>query len=292
MKQFLKTVLFYMAIIVVLLFLFEWLFTHSYYNPKHPRSKVSWMMSMDNKDTLDYALFGSSRCVHSVNPQIINKAFATNGINLAYQAGNPLEVKLSLKTLLKKRHVKRIFVQADYSYDQHGPHKLAEIVWMPFLKEDYVYNEYKIYGNKYTYLKNIPFYRYMKYDGKIGFRDLFLNYAKESNVTHNQGYVPIQGTMKYNLMNSSKPKPIENPHLKEVIAICKEKGIEIDFFTAPMYAFDGDNSTLKNMLPNYKDFTSVVKDPKKFQDNTHVNDKGATVFTEIFMNYYFSNSTP
>ncbi len=290
MKRFFKIVSFYILITILLLFLLESLFTYSYYHPKNPRSKVSWIMSMTDKDTLDYALFGSSRCIHTINPTIINKELGTNGLNLAYQASNPLEVKLSLKTLLKKKRVKRIFVQVDYSYNQHGPHPLAEIAWMPFIKEDYIYNELKTYDDKYTYLKRIPFYRYMKYDSKIGFRDLFFNYTKKSAVNEHYGYAPKYTVMKKYKANTSKPKAIENPHIKEVIDICKEYGIKLDFFTAPMYLFQGDNSALRDMLPNYKDFTTVIKDKKKYQDNTHINDEGAKEFTKIFMNHYFSDS--
>ncbi len=244
-------------------------------------------MSFKTKDTLDYALFGSSRCIHSVDPTMINEKLGTNGLNLAYQASNPLEVKLTLKTLLKKQHVNRIFIQVDYSYNQHGPHPLAEIAWMPFLKEDYVYNEYKIYDVKYWYLKNIPFYRYMKYDSKIGFRDLLFNYTKKSIVPENFGYAPLYDVMQKYEANKSKPKAIKNPHIEEVMKICKERGIKIEFFTAPIYSFEGDNSAFGKMLPNYTDFTGSITDRTKFQDNTHINDDGAKEFTEIFMNHYF-----
>jgi hypothetical protein len=244
-------------------------------------------MSLDSKDTLDYALFGSSRCIHTINPSIINNRLGTNGLNLAYQASNPLEVKLTLKTLLKRNHVKRIFVQVDYSYNQIGPHPLAEIPWMPFIKEPFVYDELKQYDEKYTYLKNIPFYRYMKYDSKIGFRDLLFNYTKKSAIPENFGYAPKYDIMQKYEANKSKPKAIKNPHIDDVMKICKERGIIVEFFTAPIYLFKGDNSGLRKMLPNYTDFTSSITDRNKFQDNTHINDNGAKEFTEIFLNHYF-----
>lgn len=289
MKPFLKTVGLYITIVILALFVLEWLFTYGYYNPKNPRSTTSWIMSFDSKDTLDYALFGSSRCIHTVNPTIINKEYKTNGLNLAYAASNPMEIKLSLKTLLKKQYVKRIFVQVDYSYDQHGPHPLAEIAWMPFLKEDYVYNELKQYDTKYWYLKNIPFYRYMKYDAKIGVRDFLFNYTKKSDYMTDFGYVPLFNELISDKVKNTNVKHIENPHLKEVIDICAEEEIEIDFFTAPIYRFEGDYSALSNYLPNYHNFATVITDRGSFQDNTHLNYKGAKVFTNIFMDYYFLN---
>lgn len=288
MKVFTNKILVYLLTVVVVLFLLEIIYTNAFYNPINPRSKTSWMMSLDSKDTLDYALFGSSRCIHSVNPTIINNRIGTNGLNLAYQASNPLEVKLSFKTLLKRKHVKRIFVQVDYSYNQLKPHPLAEIAWMPFLKEDYVYDEFKDYDNKYWYLKNIPFYRYMKYDSKIGFRDLLFNYTKKSNIIDNYGYVPLTNTLKIDEPNNSSVKALENPHIKEVIDICEKANIKVDFFTAPIYRFQGDYTALKTYLPNYTNFSKVLDDISSFQDNTHINDKGAEAFTELFMNHYFS----
>ncbi|MBT8309089.1 MAG: hypothetical protein HKO72_12405 [Flavobacteriaceae bacterium] len=287
MKRFLKTFAIYILILIGFLFVLEFVFTYSYYNPKNPRSKVSWIMSMDSKDTLDYALFGSSRCIHSIDPTIINEKLGTNGLNLAYAASNPLEVKLSLKTLLKKKIVKRIFVQVDYSYNQLGPHPLAEISWMPFIKEDYVYDEFRVFDKKYWWIKSIPFYRYMIYDSKIGIRDLIFNYTKKGALDQNSGYVPLYNVLKTEKIHTSQPKKIENPHLKAVIEICEENGIKVDFFTAPIYKFEGDHSALNKLLPNYKDFSTVVSDRNKFQDNTHINHEGAKEFTELFMTYYF-----
>lgn len=287
MRGFLNKILIYLALIIGLLFLLELIYTNAFYNPVNPRSKTSWMMSFDSKDTLDYALFGSSRCIHSIDPTIINNNTGLNGLNLAYQASNPLEVKLSLKTLLKRQHVKRVFIQVDYSFNQSKPHPLAEIAWMPFLKEDYVYDEFKDYDDKYWYLKNIPFYRYMKYDSKLGFRDFVFNYIKKSNIINNYGYTPLNNVLKKDMPNTSSVKSKKNPHLNEVIEICKNNNIEVNFFTAPIYRFQGDYSALQTYLPNYKDFSEVVTDISSFQDNTHLNDKGAKAFTRLFMNYYF-----
>jgi len=287
MKKFINKIIIYFLILVAALFILESLYTYSYYNPINARTKTSWIMSFKTKDTLDYALFGSSRCIHSIDPTMINDKLGINGLNLAYQASNPLEVKLTLKTLLKKKYVKRIFIQVDYSYNQLGPHPLAEIAWMPFLKEDYIYNEYKLYDAKYWYLKNLPFYRYMKYDSKIGFRDWLFSYTKKSTLYDNFGYVPIFNVLKDDKAKKTMVKPIENPHLKEVIEICSKANIEVHFFTAPIYRFEGDYSALDKFLPDYTDFTQVITDRNKFQDNTHINDDGAKEFTQIFLNHYF-----
>jgi len=287
-KAFTNRVLLYILIIIAILYILEIVYSYAFYNPVNPRSKTSWIMSLESKDTLDYALFGSSRCLHSLDPAIINNKIGTNGLNLAYQAGNPLDVKLSLKTLLKKQSVKRVFIQVDYSYDQLKPHPLAEIIWMPLLKEDYVYNEFKKYDSKYWYLRNIPFYRYMKYDSKIGFRDIFFSYAKKSNITTYNGYSPLYSTLKTDKPHISNVKQMENPHLKEVIEICKKANIQVDFFTGPIYRFEGDYSALQTYLPNYSNFSNAISEKDNFKDNTHLNDKGTKIFTELFIKQYFN----
>lgn len=290
MKTFVYKLLAYIAVLIATLFILDYVYTASYYNPVNPRSKTSWVMSFKSKDTLDYALFGSSRCLNSINPTIINKKLGTNGLNLAYAACNPFEIKLSIKTLLKKQPVKRIFIQMDYSFNNTEPDPIAKVEWMPFLKEDYVFEAFKVYDKDYRYLRHIPFYRYMKYDGKIGIRDFILSYTKESIKNKNYGYDPLNGSLKKAEVSKSKLKAIENPHLKEIIAFCETSDIQLEFFTAPIYAFEGKNTVLEKMLPNYSDFTNVFKDPNKFQDKLHINDEGATEFTTLFMDYYFLNS--
>ncbi|MFD1014605.1 hypothetical protein [Winogradskyella rapida] len=239
---------------------------------------------------LDYAIFGSSRAFYHVNPKQILQKTNQLGVNLAYPAVTNLEIKLMVHTFLEKHHVKRIFIQVDKVYNKESLDPLAIAPWTPFIGDDYVYNEIKKYDSLAIYKKYIPFYRYMQNDTKLGFRELALTFIKDNNFESNLGFSGIVGTMEKD--ENYTLKALENKtneHLVEIINMCKKNKIACYFFTAPYYQTDFNTEVLRVNLPNYMDYSKSIDNMNMFHDYQHLNRDGAKVFTDFFINTYFTD---
>jgi hypothetical protein len=75
--------------------------------------------------------------------------------------------------------------------------------------------------------------------------------------------------------------------LEEIIEIAKEAGIELHFFTAPVYKPNYSLDNLETQLPNHLNFIDAIQDRKFFNDPTHLNAAGAELFTKLFIETYF-----
>jgi hypothetical protein len=243
---------------------------------------------MDDSVNYDYALFGSSRCIYNINPSTIDLETGLRGINLGYSGSYPLEIKLMVKKFLEKYKPMSIFIQVDDTYNKEISNPVSITSWMPFINNDYIYKEILRHDNNAFYLKNIPFYRYLKYESKIGFRNVLLGYLKENKFNGQKGFTDIRNEMnevekvKYVL----KDKP--NIHLKEIQKWGEEKGVKIYFFTAPYIKRDINTEVLEKQLTNYNDFSQIFSNAELFSDPNHLNWKGAKQFTDIFINHYFN----
>jgi len=180
MKVFALNIANALVVVIMLAFLLEWAFNYCYYNPKYPRSKISSIKNPEIEETIDYAFIGSSRCINYINELQINESTWLNGHNFGYRACNPFEIKLTALELLKSRNVRRILVQVDKSFDEELPDSMAMVEWIPYLKEPEISGQFASYFDVIGIMKNLPFYRYMKYESQIGFRNVLLSmFGKE-----------------------------------------------------------------------------------------------------------------
>ncbi|MDX1462853.1 MAG: hypothetical protein R3359_07335 [Marinirhabdus sp.] len=172
------------------------------------------------------------------------------------------------------------------------PDPNGEAPWMPYIEEEHVYETFQKYGGDYEAYRSIPFYRYMKYESALGFRNVLPALLGSGyNYETDLGYSPLHTTLKEELEYIPDVDPEhENEVYVELIALCQAKGVQVHFFTSPAYKFVGNLSKFKMLLPDYIDFSDRIQDRQYFSDQTHVNDKGATLFTEIFIESYFSNT--
>lgn len=286
MKVFFKNLGFILLILLCSLYILDLAYTYSYKNPIYPRNTVSWLKSGKLiAEKYDYILFGSSRCAYTINPKQILKETGLHGVNLGYSSCNAFEIKLMVKDFLKEHHTNKIFIQVDHEFNNELTDVLAIVPWMPFVKELSIYEDILKVDKTIKFKKIIPFYRYMYYDSELGFRNLVLSFFKPNSFELKDGFVPINGSIKedlpsvvYNLENK------ENIHFKEIIAICKEKNVEVNFFTAPYYNSKINSAVFEKNLPNYTNFSASVESPYLFKDNSHLNVKGAKMFTTIFSN--------
>ncbi len=258
------------------------------YNHGSISNKVIWIRQMKQKDTLDYAIFGSSRAVYHINPILIKEKTGKEGKNFGYNASSSFEIYLTINEYLKNNFTKKIFIQVDYKYYKSNPDGVGKISWIPFINEENIYQYFKPFGNKYFLYNKIPFYRYQKFDSRLGIRYVFSNIIKGDNEFVNfNGYIDRFGVLKKDTVFSPKEIITVNPYFADLITICKTKNIELIFFTSPIYRFNGSFKYLDERLPNYYSFSNTISEISLFSDPTHLNSKGAEVFTNLFIEHYF-----
>lgn len=90
MKSFLKYICILILVTISLLYGFDMLYSQIY-NIGVSRDKVSWVRSMEGKDTLDFVLLGSSRCIHHLQTTILEEKSGQHGLNLGYAGSGPVE---------------------------------------------------------------------------------------------------------------------------------------------------------------------------------------------------------
>jgi len=291
MKALFKYVVIMLFGIIGFLYLFDFIYTQAYYSTVI-RNKNSWTKSDKFPDSLDYVLLGSSRCIHHIQPELIAKKTSKQGLNLGYPACGPVEIKLMLHQVIKECSVKKIYIQVDEKYNETKPNTLAIVSWLPFIHEDYIYQEIKKYDSRAFFHKYIPFYRYQINDPKIGFRNVALTYfGKESQFLKQQGYMPLTGRKSANSQKGFTFDFVKerNPIFDEILKTARKHEIEVFFFTAPYFRNRVDFSYLGTVLDNYYDFSNLTNDPNHFKNISHLNHDGATLFTNQFIKHYFKN---
>lgn len=291
MKRFLTYTCILLSALVLGAVVADAVYTYSYHNGAH-RSKIMWLRDFDHAPELDFLVLGSSRTNYSIKPNIIADRTGQQGYNLGMNSCSIVEIRLLLAEFLKRGTVNTVFVQVDDQYKQDYPDPIGEVAWMPFIREDAIYEHFNAFEGPYATYKWVPFYRYQKFGARLGFREVASAMLGTGyDYANTKGYMP-----RYGMLNEEKPfipdVPIEteNELYEELIAFCKTNSIEIHFFTAPYYKFKGDIGKLETFLPNYTNFSDSIPIRKLFSDQTHLNDDGAKKFTEIFIETYFSES--
>lgn len=291
MKQFLKYILVLLLSCLVILVVLDSLYTYIYAHPRYKRSKVSMLKLLDKNDSYDYAVFGSSRVHFNLDVLSIYKRTGIKGVNLGYPGSNNFEINLMVKLFLRDHRVNSIFIQVDNQYNKTHNDPIAVIPFIPFIRDSIIYTNLQRVLPNAAALKYVPFYRYIRYDSKLGFRELIMSFYKNNLFEHQLGFAEPSTKS-----NKHKEKTFEyqisadsNIWIEEIIDLCKEKNIEIYFYTAPIYKSVGNLDDLNVVLPHYTNFSSTITDPDKFQDYYHLNKEGTRDFSELFADYYFKN---
>lgn len=291
MKKFILYVSSLLVFVCVASVALDYFYTYVYYNCP-PRDNVSWVQQMNKEDTLDYILIGSSRCINHLNPELIEKTTGKKGLNLGSPGFEAVETKLMLLLALEKLNFEAVYVQIDYMYNNISPSKFAYSLWMPFIKQDLVFSEYKKYGSQYSMYYYLPFYRYQKNDPKIGFRNVCRALISKQNTEHKTGFTAQNG-VKSNANSTYfiDLEKVENPIYKDIQKVCKDRNIDVFFYTSPVFNDQSNYALFDNYFDNYFDFSDSIPDVSLFANQTHLNYKGANKFTKQFCNYYFPQSS-
>lgn len=267
------------------------IYTTIYTSSLSKRTKVQQSMSIKSQE-FDYILLGSSRVIHHIDPTVLNKTYQIKGLNLGYAAAQSNELYLMVQSLIDNNNkIDTLFIQIDDNWNSELPSQLAQVSFMPFLRNRAYRDNYLTLGFPYTLYYYLPFYRYIMNEPKIGFREVMMNlFARESRADKTLGYIGSSPSsfrgkqdVDYTLVDSP------NRNFAKIDSVCHKHNIHVCYFTAPYYRPQGSNAILNNYLGDYKDFSTAYDDIKLFNDALHLNATGAEQFTKDFGAYYFGH---
>ncbi len=257
------------------------------YETAPPRSKFQMLRSAKNQH-FDYLFLGSSRVENSINPNIIFKETGKKGLNLGFQ-GSKLKDIYTVLQLLKAYQIAsdKIYLQIDGHFNSDGCSQIMSYQLMPFIRDNAILRKHASFFENSTALYYIPFYRYCVNDYKLGLREVMLNLlGKKTQVCEKLGYDPIFGSSKKETETLPVKIVEKNETFENIRNYSKKNKIDVLYFCAP-YSNATRNMDyirqLKTKIPDLKDYSTLVKNRDLFMNPAHLNDNGATFFTQYII---------
>jgi hypothetical protein len=234
----------------------------------------------------EIVFFGSSRCVHHIDPRIIDSICHTKSFNMGWAAANPKDIYAAIKIYLAKNSApKSIFIQIDQEHDDTTEDGLARQSLLKFYKRGIIDDYFS--ANLKDELR-IPLFASLNYRD-FGWREVIKTLFNNNNsANQNLGYTAIQSkgfkpTQLYKFNKDAFRK--QNIWTSKAINLCNEKKIKVHLFTAPICTSNQIQtfnrfSRLYNV--DYIDYSLRFKDSQQyFSDPTHLNREGAMLFSKI-----------
>lgn len=291
MKQFFMYIVKVFFAIVISAIVLDLAYTFVYKQTKY-RNKIVNIYNTENKK-FDVVFLGSSRANNHFVPQLFNDKGITS-FNYGMSGSRLEESVLMLKLMLKRNYkIKNLIVEVDLNISSNGFSEGTRARFMPYLHDSNVIEQhYKNRIPNFNTLYYIPFYRYINYEAKIGFREMFFSAInKKSNDLDNLGYYPLltqTNDMKYDL---SKRKPIRNVAFDEIKQICKKNKINLIAITTPICQNTVNFNyfkQVKEVYPEVRNYEQVIQEDRYFSSCGHMNNEGATRFTQHILKDLFN----
>lgn len=291
MKKFSILILKVVIIIVALAVVLDYGYTFVY-NQSNSRGKIDYIYNSQARE-YDVVILGSSRA----NNHFVSELFEKNGLktfNFGMSGGHLFEADLLLKMMMERNYkIKNVILEADLnlSNDQRADGIASK--FLPYLHSSDVIKNHFITEIDFSYLYYIPFYRYIKFDSQIGFREMFKIAQREpTNVLDHKGYHPLMSKKKGKMKNDlSSLKPLDqNKYYEEIKQICALNKINFIPVMTPMCKnTKGINyfEKVKKVYPEIHNYENVVVEDNYFSSCGHMNDEGARLFTTRILKDFF-----
>ena len=274
---------------------------HYYFRQKY--GKESQTTYMIDSTVADILVFGSSRASHHYVPEVfesrLNKTFYNTG-----KAGNYILYSYAtFKSIVKRYNPKLIFFDIR-AYD------LGDIP-----SEYERLSQLLPYYQKYPEIRNVidlrgPFEKFKQISAIYPYNSLILQIVNgnigliKADETNIKGYIPL-----YRTMENEKIQPWDLGNiiidenkiraLKDIISTCKQKNIDLVFVQSPNYWIliqdSYSNGIISDMcsesgIPyiNMSADSTFMKRPDYFEDENHLNNEGATVFSNLLINKFLN----
>jgi hypothetical protein len=291
MQKFLLFTLKILVLTIAIAVALDFIYTTVYLQSSN-RGKIENVINSKNEN-FDVVILGSSRA----NNHFVSQMFEDKGLktfNYGMSGGHLFEADLLLKLMIERGYkIKNVILEADLNLsNKHRDYGISS-KFLPYLHQSETVKKHFSSEDDFRELYYIPFYRYIKFDGRIGFRELYYTASKKpTNILDNKGYYPLikrKGNMKNNIANL-KPL-VRNQYYEEIKKICRENNINFIAVMTPMCEntkgidyFD----KVKKLYPEIHNYENVVIEDKYFSSCGHLNDTGARLLTARILKDFFS----
>jgi len=290
MKQFLRLLVFIVVAVLLLAVVLDWGYTTIFHQSSN-RGKIEYVYHASPQQ-YDVVFLGSSRANnHFVAPLFEEKGIKT--FNYGMSASHLFEASLLLKLMVERKFViKKLILETDMNLANETRDAGISAQFLPYLHDSEIIKDHFSVEQDFWKLYYIPFYRYLAFDAKIGFREMNRSWRQvPTNYLDNLGYHPLGGKKKGNMKNDiRKMQPLDNRYYKEIKAICKANNIELIALMTPMCSnvkgldyFD----RVKSKYPEIHNYENAVEGDEYFSSCGHLNDEGARKFTAIILKDFF-----
>jgi hypothetical protein len=291
MQKFILYILKTLILTIVIAVALDFIYT-AFYLQSSNRGKIDHIYNSKNEN-FDVIILGSSRANnHFVAQMLEDKGLKT--FNYGMSGGHLFEADLLLKLMIERHYkIKNVILEADLSLSNKHRSDGISTKFLPYLHTSETIKEHFEKENDFRELYYIPFYRYIRFEIVIGFREMFFH-AIHKKTAHldNLGYYPLgknpNANMKNNIVNL---KPLEhNLYYEEIKELCKIHKINLIAIMTPMCEnTKGINyfDKVQQLYPEIHNYENVVVEDKYFSSCGHMNDTGARKFTKIIIEDFF-----
>ena len=292
MKKFLVYTVKILTITILVAVILDGLYTFIFLQSKN-RGKIETVFNSKAKK-YDVIILGSSRA----NNHFVSQMFEDKGLetfNYGISGGHLFEASLLLKLMIERKYtIKNVILEADLNLSNDHEAEGIAALFLPYIHSSDVIKEHFEMQENFNELYYIPFYRYIKYDTKIGFRETFFTAIhKKTNALDNLGYYPLEkhknGNMKNNIVNLNPL--LHNKYYEEIKEICKANKINFIAVMTPMCEnVVGMNyfDKVKKAYPEIHNYENTVVEDKYFSSCGHMTDTGARMFTSRIIKDFFN----
>ena len=291
MKQFLLYTLKILLLTIVIAVVLDFGYTKVFLQSSN-RGKIEKVFNSKG-EKYDVVILGSSRANnHFVAPMFEERGLKT--FNYGMSGGHLFEASLLLQLMIERNYkIKNVILEADLNLSNDHQAEGISAKFLPFLHESEIIRRHFENESDFMELYYIPFYRYVKYDAKIGVREVWdTSRNKPTSLLDNKGYYPLgkkpNANMKNNIANLN-PLP-KNQYYYKIKQLCEQKGINFIAIMTPMCEntkgmdyFD----KVKKLYPEIHNYENAVLEDKYFSSCGHLNDAGARLFTAKIIKDFF-----
>jgi len=283
MKRFLK----YLGLIVFVTLIFMIILDQAYsyvFRNSEPRSKIQKVMQLKDAH-YDVAFFGSSRTENHIDCELIRTVTGKSCINFGISGGSLADMNVLMKLLAKNNvSYNKALVQVDYNFNSENlsPSFRAQLV--PFIQDSVIKKALAQEKSNLSYTY-VPFYRYLKNDKVIGFREFFANIIdKKPKTNMDVGFAPKIGIGNQVAGTFSSSFKEKNKAIESIKSHLSLQEIPLVFFTAPYCKNIGNREIgiqmLKERIPDLLDYSTIYDNHEDFFFNCgHLNIEGARDFS-------------
>ena len=282
MKQFLVFIVKIVVVLLLVAFALDFIYTTVFVQSK-TRNKVENVINSEPQN-YDVIILGTSRA----NNHFVSELFEKEDVktfNYGMSGAHLFETSLMLKLMVERGwNIKNVIVETDLNLSNEKRDDGTFGRFMPFIHQSKTITEHFKNETDFTELYYVPFYRYIQFDSKIGFRAWYKTLIDEpTNSLANKGYYPLGFNPKANMKNNIESLvPLRNRYFEEIKQICKSNNINMIAVTTPMCSnIKGMDyfKKVKKLYPEIKEYEHFVEGDHYFSSCGHLNDKGARLFT-------------